>query len=1556
MKLNFIKIIASLLILFNFSAAFADEGSSNAGFFILSDRSYSSQEQAQIRLEVQDVNAVHNNAGVEIAVYKVPQPIEFLQKQTDLHRINTKALPAQDGVWNSIIAIWDYVALSARNLSRKFFSEDARQSTVNAAPDLHVENINHPMVKNSAYKPLEGYEMTARFRYPLQYGKDVKPAQAILDGANVEGNIDGIATDGSGSTPVNPPNAMPEPYSNGNVYVPLGKLPPGLYIVEAMLDEQRAVTMVFVGDTVAVTKTSSAGLFVWTVDRITGAPVANVTSHWNDGVGELATGVSNAQGWVQLKHAAPEQTYLYALDAQGGVLISENYYYNSEIYNTKLYTTTDHPLYRPGDNVHIKIVGREFINARDSKTLADAPIQVAVLDPNGLPIAKQNVQFSGSTGGDTTIKLPASSTAGGYDIQMTYLGEVYSAAFRVADFQKPHFEINLNIDNGDLKTSRAIPVEVQLRYPDGKPVKNADVDIDLKAQALSMVEGDLGYSGQFPIKLTSQKYQTDGSGNVKISLPEVKEPSRYILSTLATDGAAYRVRHTQELLIERALSSWRVNAASRFTAPDQAVHFAMNQPVGVQKNVADKANTPSKWKWLRLEDRTQADGEIGADAGKGFDVKFDKSGSYTVSIFSEAGTLLGATSHWVSGADLKVPVGHIEVVWDKSSYQVGETASALMSFSEPIEHALVTLERENIDKSSLLSKPDAWLKTTRVAPQQWRVNVAVTENFAPNLTLSVAYVKNNEFVFENAGILVTNAKVNVRVTADKKQYAPGEMVKLSIDTTIISADGKATQQAAAAQVSLGVVDEMIYVLQPEIAPNIVDFFYHPRRNNVRTQYSQSFIGYDLSTNQLGKVPTMHSTQERATKVLERPRRDDVDTALWAPKITTDANGHAEVSFKMPDSLTRWRMTARAMTSDGIVGQSTSDILSYKDFYVKWTSPKWLRNNDSATGNIAIFNQTSQEQTVKVSLQGALVQDENVTLKPGVNFVDVPRTGAQSGELTIRLSQNEKTVDSLSVNLASRGDGWLTRYNKLIAPQEDLLKLDLPADASNITLRWMNSSQAAFYRVVDDLVDQPYGCVEQTASRLIPLALAYQSLSDDDARKNAIMRQLYTHRLRLASMAGPDAKFGWWGQDMSVDPFITTYAYYADWRTAQALKIDMPAEHWERISAIYSETGVSEPVWQRALMLDWMQQMGLPTDSMVIALATELAGKATPESRKYGQRDSLVLSDETGESTDLAMLLTSKLLKSSVDGFNDKVSDAEERVKAQESLVAKALLHYTGRKKADVEVLLSLASSETATIDRSLMLTWLDGASSIKPITAPAKPVEAKLADAEPATSAPADAALPANAETKPVAVLKPKLANASLAKPWYLKHSSTNTALFGWAMPNPKALPAPIATSNSAVISYDSSAVASKSTLPATLERSLMSMVKNKEGGFDAVEVDANDAVDTDTLYMETLVLTPSKPLRYMVIEAALPAGAQVESGTWGMKVDNASMPKANFQDLPGRYAVPVGDVGNEVVVRHLIRFSQRGKYVLPPARAYNMYSPDAQVLETDARKSLQVK
>ena len=265
------------------------------------------------------------------------------------------------------------------------------------------------------------------------------------------------------------------------------------------------------------------------------------------------------------------------------------------------------------------------------------------------------------------------------------------------------------------------------------------------------------------------------------------------------------------------------------------------------------------------------------------------------------------------------------MVFDKSQYKPGDTASALITFPQPVDQALFTLERDRVEKTALMANPEPWVRVKQISPQQWRADIPVREDYGPNITFSVVYVKGGEYVFQNLGLKVEQARVAVTVRPGKPVYAPGEKVTLDLTAMI------GTRPAGGAQLTVSVVDEMIYVLQPEIAPDVFDFFYHPRRNNVRTSASLAFIGYDLAKPPSGAAtPSRRQTNERAIKVLERPRREDKDTALWQPTVITDANGHARVSFVMPDSLTRWRVTVRAATPAGVVGQHVSHVRSDKD--------------------------------------------------------------------------------------------------------------------------------------------------------------------------------------------------------------------------------------------------------------------------------------------------------------------------------------------------------------------------------------------------------------------------------------------------------------------------------------------------------------------------------------------------------------------------------------------------------------------------------------------------
>ena len=56
-------------------------------------------------------------------------------------------------------------------------------------------------------------------------------------------------------------------------------------------------------------------------------------------------------------------------------------------------------------------------------------------------------------------------------------------------------------------------------------------------------------------------------------------------------------------------------------------------------------------------------------------------------------------------------------------------------------------------------------------------------------------------------------------------------------------------------------------------------------------------------------------------------------------------------------------------------------------------------------------------------------------------------------------------------------------------------------------------------------------------------------------------------------------------------------------------------------------------------------------------------------------------------------------------------------------------------------------------------------------------------------------------------------------------------------------------------------------------------------------------------------------------------------------------------------YAVPVDSLEGTLTVRHLVRFSQKGQFSLPPARYVRMYAPQEQALEREpAYGQLQVE
>lgn len=1469
-------------------------------FFLLADSSFASDEQAVVRLEAPGRDyrrfRMEPYGGADIRVYRIDKPLDFLKRQKNLHRVVSDGQFKGEGLSNTLAYLWDNWYRKSRRVMQRAFSYESRKQVTEEVPELKMGTAiaaPTPYDAQPQFALIPGLPVVSQFRYPLWQAKPIQPPE-------------GVKLVGSSSEFVS--------VSPGNVYIPLGNLKPGLYLVEALIGKYRATTMVFVSNTVAVSKIAGDELLVWAARKHEGSSVPKVNVLWTDGLGVMSSGATDTDGLLRLKHVSPERSFVIGEDEEGGVFVSENFYYDSEIYDTKLYAFTDRPLYRPGDWVSLKIVGREFKNARDSVAPTAADVNVTVLDATGTALQSLALKLDSKAGTQGRFQLPDNAVAGGYELRFSYKDQAYSSAFRVAEYIKPHFEISLNLAKQDYRTGEPVKGSLVLLYPDGKPVADAKVSLSLRAQQLSMVDNELQYLGQFPVELTSAELTTDAKGNATLDLPAAEKPSRYMLTVFASDGAAYRVKTTKEILIDRGAASFRLSAPQRFSAVGGKVAFSYANEGGSEQS---KAVNPSSYSWVRLEDQTTGEGKLAAK-DKGFTLAFDRPGTYNLTLKDDHGRVLGATGHSVTGDGVKAVPGTVEIVLDKPEYKAGDEALALITFPEPISDALLSLERDKVEATALLSKGGDWLKMEKLSDTQYRARIPVKDPFAPNMTFSVLYTKGGQYSFQNAGIKVVAPQIDVAISTDKEAYQPGDTVSVDLTTQFAG-------KPIPAHLTVSVVDEMIYALQPEVAPTIDQFFYHPRRNNVRTSASLSFISYDVALPGSPGAPGKANRSERGVKVLERPRREDVDTAAWQPELITDANGKTRFTFKMPDSLTRWRITARAIADDGQVGQKKQFVRSEKPLYLKWSGPTKFRNGDKPDLGVFAFSQA--EKPVKAELvihYAGAEQRVPVTLNNGVNYVPLPAFTLANGDWTAELVQDGKTADALAVRLTATGEGWqVTQSQSLDAVSGDT-PLTLPTDATDIRLRLDDSPQAVFRSALDDLLSYPYGGVEQTASRLLPLSIAYPTLSSNPQIRDRLRLIMQNSRLRLVQMAGPSASFTWWGFDGEPDAFLTAYAYYADWHASKVLELSLPPEHWQRVLEVYAKQAQNTPLLQRALILSFAKQMQLPVNTLLSGLMDDLAkaGEGKAASVMDDGAESLVMNDpDSALGLASARVLTASLARQAKvnlpPAFSRQVDAAQQQVAASAQPFVEALnLSLQAFDQAHAQALLQRLLPQQSTLERALALTWLQ------------RSIE----------------------QASPTIALAP-------GEGWKKRYSDTGEMYWTWQGSSP--VPAVLSLTGTqerplrAMLSFQTKQPAID-PMAVTITRRLSRLVPGDEAFEFKLEAVGTKPLSSDSLYLDEVIITSkaAKPLRYGMLEVPLPPGADVERTTWGIKLmgkvgtEPTALEKARFEPGQMAYAVPVDALSGELRLRHLVRFSQKGQFNLPPVRFTQVYAPQHQAQE----------
>ncbi len=120
---------------------------------------------------------------------------------------------------------------------------------------------------------------------------------------------------------------------------------------------------------------------------------------------------------------------------------------------------------------------------------------------------------------------------------------------------------------------------------------------------------------------------------------------------------------------------------------------------------------------------------------------------------------------------------------------------------------------------------------------------------------------------------------------------------------------------------------------------------------------------DLATNK--KDLKSKSQMNELNKV--QTRKNFNETAFFFPQLKTNAEGQVEISFTIPEALTRWKFLGFAHTKDLKFGMIEKEIVTQKELMVIPNVPRFLREMDNITLQAKISNLAKKDLSGKAQL-------------------------------------------------------------------------------------------------------------------------------------------------------------------------------------------------------------------------------------------------------------------------------------------------------------------------------------------------------------------------------------------------------------------------------------------------------------------------------------------------------------------------------------------------------------------------------------------------------------